>query len=393
MSPIFPHRFKTTVIWSLAFSFLLAGFQAIAEAKSYTVRVAILKDVKSFPLSVRGVYSIIDQNNQREITSRKRIDSIIIEAGEWGIRLGEEKIISRHLFIQPGWRSVIEINGRRFRGGISIIKQSSGLLTVVNAVDLEEYIKGVLYHEVSHRWPLEAIKAQAVAARTYALYRMSQNRSRDYDLTNDIYSQVYGGRNSERYRTSIAVERTRGMILIYDRKILPAYFHATCGGHTEDASELWDEDLRPLKGRSCPYCRHSPHYLWKKNFQLKEIQEKLNEAGYSLWLIKDIRVLDRNQSGRIKMIQITTRDNKSITLSGKKFRSIIGPNIIKSNNYEPIMKGYYMDLIGKGWGHGVGLCQWGANFMARQRFEYRDILEFYYPGAYIQNYETSKIPL
>ncbi len=108
-------------------------------------------------------------------------------------------------------------------------------------------------------------------------------------------------------------------------------------------------------------------------------------------LIKEIRVIDRNPSERIKTLELVTRDGKKATVSGKDFRQIIGPNVIKSNNYYVVMKGYYCDFIGKGWGHGVGMCQWGAQGMARQRFEYKDILEFYYPGIHITDFMSVKI--
>ena len=202
-------------------------------------------------------------------------------------------------------------------------------------------------------------------------------------MTSDIYSQVYGGRSSERYRTNVAVDRTKGLVMVFGGKILPAYYHATCAGFTEDVHELWSEDLPPLRGVPCPFCKDSPHYYWKKNFRLKDIQDKLNEKGYELGLIKEILVLERNKSGRIKALVVATRDEKKARISGKDFRNIIGPNIIKSNNYDMIMKGYYMDVIGKGWGHGVGLCQWGANFMSRKGYKYDEILKYYYPGIEI----------
>ncbi len=312
-----------------------------------------------------------------------------VRIGEQGIGVGLQSFFSPRLKFSPLKDATVYVNDRRLRGEVDIVKNGNGSLTVVNVLNLEDYIKGVLYHEVSHYWPLESIKAQAVAARTYALYQMGINKAKDYDVTNDIYSQVYGGRNSERYRTSVAVDRTRGLILFYKGKIVPAYYSATCAGFTEDANELWKEDLAPLKGVQCDYCVHSPHSRWKKNFRLKDIQDKLNENGFKLGLIKEISIVERNASGRIRTLKITTRDDKTATISGKDFRNIIGPNLIRSNNYEIEMKGYYMDLIGKGWGHGVGLCQWGAAEMSRKGFNFKEILSYYYPGAEIVGYETA----
>ena len=288
--------------------------------------------------------------------------------------------------IIPRRDASIYIDGRRYSGEIDIKRRSNDAIVAINIVDLERYIKGVLYHEVSHRWPIETLKAQAVAARTYALYRMQVNKDADYDVTSDIYSQVYGGKSSERYRTNIAVNRTKDLVMTYNGKILPAYYHATCGGMTENAGALWEHAIPPLRGVRCPFCRQSPHFQWKKNFRLKDIQDKLNARGYDIGLIKTIEVIERNPSGRITTLRITARDGKTITIAGKDFRDIIGPNIIKSNNYEVVMQGYYMDLLGKGWGHGVGMCQWGAYFMAQQRYRYDAILQYYYPGMAITDY-------
>jgi len=352
------------------------------------IRVAILKDVSSLTLAIKGKFDLVQVKTGRTERPRKVLNEAKVRPSVDGLMIGPEKFMVGQIKIIPQRDATIFVNNRRFRGEVNIIKNDQELFTVVNHVELEDYIKGVLYHEVSHRWSLETFKVQAIATRTYAFYRMKQGRTQDYDLTDDIYSQVYGGRSSERYRTNIAVNKTKGLILTYKGQILPAYFHATCGGATEDVSELWKEDLPPLKGVICTFCQDSPHYNWKKNFRLSDIQDKLNSKGYQLRLIKEISVVERNKSGRIRLLEIITRDGQKITVSGKDFRNIVGPNLLKSNNYEIIMKGYFMDLFGHGWGHGVGMCQWGVNAMARLRYKYDEILKYYYPGVEIGSYEA-----
>jgi stage II sporulation protein D len=273
---------------------------------------------------------------------------------------------------------------RRYREQVDVIRDAAGQFLVINEINLESYVKGVLYHEVPHYWPMSAIQAQAVATRTYAVYQLSVKKDKLYDLSSDIYSQVYGGRSAERHRTNIAADRTRGQILTYQGKVLPAYFHSTCGGQTENVAELWEHDLEPLKGVQCGFCTRSPHYRWKKNFQSKSVQDQLNVHGFKLGLIKEIAVDRRTRSGRVKTLKIIMRDGTSTTIPGVRFREIIGPNVLKSNYYDIDMKGYYFDVIGHGWGHGVGMCQWGAYQMSRQRYKYTGILEHYYPGASIK---------
>lgn len=359
------------------------------QMPSTTVRVAVLRDAKSLMLKVEGPYSIFDLLTNQKLSEGTALSSAEIFSAPDGIQFPQGLFRAQKLKVIPQRDASVYVNNRRFRGEVDLVKDEKGNLIAVNIVDLEQYVKGVLAHEISDRWPLEAIKAQAVAARTYALYIKETRKIALYDLTNDIYSQVYGGQESEKRRTNIATDQTRGLILTYNKKILPAYYHATCAGFTEDVTELWKQDIPPLKGRPCDFCKDSPHYFWKKNMRLKDIQDALNAKGYDFGLIKEIQVVERNKSQRIKVLKITTRDGKEITISGKDFRNIIGPNLIRSNNYVIEMKGYYVDFLGKGWGHGIGLCQWGANFMAAQGHSFDQILQYYYPGTQIVNYRSA----
>lgn len=364
------------------------GNLGAARETGYLIRAAVLRDAKEFDLSVRGKFKIVALPANQIISEKKYLNESRVSAFQKGIKIGRDEFSAGRVQIIPQKDSSLYVNARRLRGSIEIIKVGN-TLTAVNTLDVESYVKGVLYHEASHHWPLAALEAQAVAARSYALYQMEVNKDKDFDVTSDIYSQVYGGRSSERFRTNKAVDETKHLILTYKGRLFPAYYHATCAGRTEDVRELWKQDWLPLRGIRCEYCRISPHYYWKKNFRLKDIQDKLNQNGYGLGLIKEINVDERSASGRVKTLTVRARDGKEIKVSGKDFRNIIGPNVLKSSNFVVDMKGYYVDLIGKGWGHGVGLCQWGAYGMARRGFNFEQILEFYYPGTEIANYETA----
>lgn len=349
------------------------------------IRVAILKDSKGLTLSIRGKYEITDPKTNRELIAGRRLRKTEVVTTPNGIRIADHVYFVERLRILAKKDISLYKNGKelRYRGQIDIIRDKGNKLLVINTLGIEDYVKGVMYHEVPHHWPLTAIKAQAVATRTYALYQLSQKVDHKYDVTSDIYSQVYGGRSAERYRSNIAVNRTRGEILTYKGRIFPAYFHSTCGGKTENVKELWKHDLLPLSGVKCGFCTRAPYYRWKKNFQSKAIQDQLNANGFKLGLIKKIEVADRTKSGRVKTLKVNTRDGKSAAISAARFREIIGPNVIKSNYYDIDMKGYYFDVIGRGWGHGVGMCQWGVYQMSKKRYKYTSILEHYYPGTKI----------
>jgi stage II sporulation protein D len=356
----------------------------VVTAKARLIRVAVLREEDHFTMAVQGRYDIMDLNTGKKLDARVYLRPVLVSLQEGKTRVGDRVYDAARLAIAPRREALVSINDGHFRGDVIIINNKGANFTVVNSIDLERYIRGVLYHEVSDKWPLEAIMAQAVATRTYALYSMEKFAARDYDVTNDVYSQVYGGRGSERYRTNVAVRRTGGQVLVYQGKIFPAFFHANSGGVTEDASELWDIDIVPLKGGiKSPFSMNSPHYQWRRNFRLKDIQDKLNARGYEIGLIKDIQVLEYNKSGRVRKLKIISRDGKEHVIEGKIFRDVVGPNVLRSNKYDIEMKGWYVDFVGNGWGHGVGMCQWGAYGMALMHYNYRQILEFYYPSSEI----------
>ena len=370
---------------ALSLTFVLLSVFSLSEASARhdEIRVAVLKEAKDFDLSIRGKFQIFDPKTNIEWGRGRLMPKSKITAAANGIKIDQQIYPVPQIEIRCQKDAAISFKekSRRYRGRLDIVRDAQGALTVINTVDLENYVKGVLYHEVPRRWPLNAIKAQAVATRGYALYQKTTRKHQAYDVTSDIYSQVYGGRSAERYRNNIAADRTRGQVLAYNGELLPSYFHSTCGGRTEDAALLWKHDLPPLAGVVCGFCEHAPYSQWKKNFRSQDVQNLLNRNGFNLGLIKTIAVLERTPSGRAKTLQITTRDGYATIVSALKFRDLIGPNVLKSNMYDIEMKGYYFDVVGRGWGHGVGMCQWGAYFMARERYNYKSILTHYYPGA------------
>jgi stage II sporulation protein D len=225
---------------------------------------------------------------------------------------------------------------------------------------------------------MAALQAQAVASRTYALYRIEQAGDLPSDVSADVLSQVYGGRSAESWRTTRAVKRTRGRALVYHDQLVPAFFHASCGGHTENALFVWNLDSEVLRGTACPYCIDRPGYDWKRNFHTRMVQEQLNKEGYPIGPIKAIEVTRQSPSGRAVILRIRDNDNATLTMPAAEFRTVLGPDIVRSTRFEVVMQGYYFDLIGHGWGHGVGMCQQGACGMALAGKGMLEILEFYY---------------
>ncbi len=348
------------------------------QSSGISVRVLIVKESKGIDLMIRGDYMMADFESAEVFKEDRNLRETT---------LTPERVNSKGLTVLPGRRCRVYVNGRQFRGKIDFIKSADGKkLFAVNHVDLEDYLYGVLYHEVSHKWPFDVLKAQAIAARTYALYQKMTVKGKYYDLTSDIYSQVYGGKTSETWKIRRAVNLTRGKVLLCEGKIFPSYYHATCGGMTSDAYSIWNINVPALTGTKCGFCGFSPHYRWKKDMSFADIGKALRKEGYDIEPVS-IEILERDKTGRILKLSIKGK-RRETEMSGNRFRLIIGPNALRSAHFRCESEGSYITFIGRGWGHGVGMCQWGAYGMARKGWKVEDILRHYYPGAEIVAIET-----
>jgi stage II sporulation protein D len=357
-----------------------------------TVRVSIMDNKDSVYLSVKDLYKIYAINSDRVLMSGPRLATKVSGTKD-GLMIGAKELKMRGIKVKAEGKAKIYVGGRLFRGDVEIVRKDNGKLMLINYIGLDDYLYGVLYHEVSHRWPMEVLKAQAIAARTFALYQARQNKMQPYDLRSDIYSQVYGGSTSERWSTTMAVDATKNKVLIYNGDLLPAYYHATCAGSTEDSSNLWKIDIPPLEGVACTFCAQSPHLSWTKEIPLWSLEEKLRENGYNTGKVASVTILSRNKSGRVDKMEIRDNAGVSIVLTGKDFRQIIGPNELRSTKFDLSIKYGSLMIDGRGWGHGVGMCQWGAFGMASQGKKADEILKFYYPGAEIATIDTIRSKL
>jgi stage II sporulation protein D len=364
----------------LACGILSAQGEGLCAQPQY-IRVAVFENADSLNIKSSGTYEI-SCGKERKILARGRRLKTTALGHSAGILIQGKNLNCDKVFIRTRDPDTVIINGRTFRGDVELIKNDANKLNAVNFIEPEDYIKGISIREISHYWPPEAIKAAVIVFRTFALYKIEEGISRDFDVTSDIYSQVYSGQAAERYRINKIADQTKGEVLTYKGKILPAFYHATCAGHTEDASLVWNIDIAPLKGVVCDYCKDSPHFKWHYVAALKEPEEKLSSSGKRCAAIKDIVVLGRDASGRITDLKITG-SAQELKISAKDFRNIIGPNIIKSTNFNVSIAGPDAVFEGLGWGHGVGMCQWGSYFMAKKGYSAEEILRFYYPGAQI----------
>jgi len=365
---------------NLALTFAWSADFYYAQSAEQRIRVKIFHDAPVFIVVIKGDYTVREYNSDRILNYGKKLKAKV-GGYKGGIILAGRYLAANNIFIKPNSpEETIEINGRRFKGGLQVIKRDGVTLSIVNHLRLEDYVKGISVREISHYWPMETLKAEVVVFRTFALYRAEQFKNKEWDVSDDVFSQVYGGVEAERYRITEAVETTKGEILQYDGKVLPAFYHSTCGGATEDASVLWDIDLAPLKGVACGFCKDSPHFSWKTTVSKEKVRQLWEKNSQRIKMINEVVIAGRDKSGRVINLDIVT-DQKDIEIAAKDFRNIIGPDIIKSTNFK--ISASSLDLIfeGFGWGHGVGLCQWGAYFMGKFGSDYLKILDYYYPGS------------
>lgn len=345
-----------------------------------TIRVLI---AQSIPLIRIDSALPLDIENQNGIQAPPReAKSAAINIRNGNIILNGAPISGSEISIKPASGGFLTVNGTPYRGQVRISKGSKTGLDVLNILSLEAYLYGTVPKEMSPQWFPEALKAQAIAARTYALYQMSKSESRTFDVLATTASQVYGGMSAEAERTNRAVDDTKGLIMLYNGQLVLAYFHANSGGMTEDAARVWNAEIPYLKAVRDDYSLRAPGCAWKKTFALQEIRTALSRNGISVGPIDKITPELVSPTGRIMKIRITHGDNDSV-MSGNDFRLKIAPTVIKSTYMELSQQDREIMFDGKGYGHGVGMSQWGAYMMAKEGLSFRDILRHYYQGVEI----------
>jgi stage II sporulation protein D len=283
-------------------------------------------------------------------------------------------------------KSPIRVGGRTYRGTMLLIPDAGGL-RIVNEVPIEEYLYSVVASEVSPSWHLEALKAQAVAARTYAYYHVVHPRSPGkFDVFDDIRSQVYGGYTKEHARVREAVDGTRGQIITSGGRVVLAYFTSNNGGMAADAQCVFGTTLPYLKANADEYSTTQPLGKWTRKFSVASVQEALRRAGYDVSEIRGITPVRTCPSGRLVELMIEHTKGRLKLNTRAQFRRAINqyvqPLLQPENLPEILMNininGDSIEMSGGGWGHGVGLSQYGAKGMADKGIPYARILTSYY---------------
>jgi stage II sporulation protein D len=270
----------------------------------------------------------------------------------------------------------------RYAGSMSFHVRE-GKVLAVNTLPLERYLEGVVPCEMPDSFRPQALRAQTVAARTHALYMLLRSSERPYDVWSTTASQVYGGVISGGRQAAEAVKATRGRILVYNGAIALAFYHSHSGGVLEDDSAVWDVDMPYYRVQADPVSNSIKDMQWSCSLPLSELAMLLRSRGYPVRQVSGVAVSQRSASGRVLRVRMAT-DGGNIEMNSNPFRLLVGATKMKSTLCSIGISGKTILFRGRGYGHGVGMSQWGAEGMARKGAAYEAILRQYYPHTTVR---------
>lgn len=458
-------RLRTSLRRLIAPLVLILLLAVSADARP--ISVALSKNSPSLSVSSSSGITATDAGGHRHSLGTS---PVLRASGKGSVQAGSKVL---RLPVTLSAKNPLSFNGRRYRGSFRLLAAGGGV-TLVNVLDLEDYLRGVLKNEVSPAWPLEALKAQAIVSRTYALRSISMNNGKGgYDLGDSYLSQVYRGINAEDKRTDRAVSSTKGVVVLAGGSIALTPFHSDSGGATADVSTVWGSSIPYLKGVCETVPSASPNSTWEVRLSSAAVEAALRDADADVGTLRELRIGECDPFGRVNTL-VAVGSRGSRTLKSHSFRMAAGSKVIRSTaftihppkggtpsaapvpaakappsgrprqpatdvptsntpmsaaeeaqltalteqsvfNGEELMdmllhpekrKGYLVRALrtsrptapsapqpslssgtgeylfrGKGWGHGVGLSQWGAKALADQGWDHRKILAFYFPGT------------
>lgn len=391
--------------------FLLASGTARADSVPL-VRIGIVTQASEVELSATSAWQIgilhtgftptrVEPDVRWRLAARSGALEVWDELGRFRGARGDT------LFAYSDSGHALQVDGRPYRGEFLLWAGETGIV-VVNVVDLESYLRGVVPLEIGEQPAdrVEAAKAQAVAARSYTVAMLRRWAKRGFDLMATVEDQVYGGLDAEKPWSNTAVDATRGVIATFAERPIQAFYCSTCGGHTASPKEVWgSEDPGYLRGVRCKskrvedsFCSVSPRYIWTEDWDGAAFEGMLDASlpgQASDWdrerygSLRDIEIASRGPSKRVARL-ILHFDHGTVELGGDSVRWAL-----RTTKGQPLWSAMLVDarverergrvtrvgIRGRGYGHGIGLCQYGAMGMAASGYDYREILGLYYRGS------------
>lgn len=368
-----------------------------------SIRVLLDNNSTELIISVNDEILISDESKRLAIVKSGNRLVFSEKSGKLNLNIGDANLSSQKFYLTPtAENETVKVNGKQYRGRI-VVSIFDFEIKVVNQIGLEDYVKGVMTKEMpvgKGNENYDALKAFSICIRTYAFNRLNENKN-FFDIYPDTRDQVYGGVDGETEYTNKIVNETKGQLLFYENKPTIMFYHSTCGGHTEDVSNVFSqkniEYLGGVVDGDEPYCKISPRFEWNENYSELTFIERLYNAKLidsKNYKLSNLKIKSLFSSGRINELEITLNNfsgnERTISISGNRIRSIIkssdGKSILRSTLFNINLDDNKNIVIkGKGNGHGVGLCQWGAIGQSKKGIGYEEILYHYFPRTTIKN--------
>lgn len=357
--------------------------EKIVLAPSPELRLLFQKDLSEMKLKFpSGSMEIWLSGASRPIQWKKQSGTFFVAREASKFRFGGYKESLDWVHLKPTDGKFV-FGTAEYEGSLWLYPKSETSFDVVLILEMEKYIAKVIDREMSSHWPLESLKAQAIAARSFAYYHLHKNHDKMYHLLIGPQSQALT-KSQASHQALKATDATHGMVLKQNGHLFLAYYHSTCGGQTRASRQ----GVFEYKSVECQYCRNSPHYHWSVNIKRSDIENMFStymEKGSKLIHAKTIV----EESGHVEKVVFTPDQGKAIQIDALDLRRhlnrFLGQEIMKSLRFDLHFNQGQLKILGRGWGyHGLGMCQYGARGLAEHFWTCRSILEFYYPGTNIE---------
>ena len=360
--------------------FLILWLAVLPAQAALQLRVALEEGSSQIQVGT-STAAVVKDGNGTAIAQIGAMQGVRAVSQNNSINLGRRS--GSQFWIEPTENGLVWVDDAWYRGSVRLVSTPQGMIAV-NYVDLEEYLYSVVGSEMPTNWPLESLKAQAVAARSYALHKRSKVANTVYDLGNTTTWQVYKGVRGETTSTQAAVQQTASQVLTYQGSIIEAVFHSSSGGHTENVEDVWSQPLPYLRGVA-DYDQQAPVFAWTETISASEMRNRIPGVGN----IISMTPIATTPHGRVRQLKIVG-DAGQTTLTGEQFRTALD---LRSSLFAVVPQGSAPGsrgkstlpntfvIQGRGFGHGLGLSQWGAYGLARQGYNYQQILGHYYRNA------------
>jgi stage II sporulation protein D len=378
------NRLKPSYLWAV-FWLLLA-----APASAMDIRVGLSQGASTVTVGSSSTAEILDGTGKviGQLPALQGFDAAAVSSG---VSLNGKK--AWQLILKPKEKGFTYVGdrssaagGRWYRGEVKLVGSGDGL-TVVNELNLEDYVASVIGKEMYPTWPIEALKAQAVAARSYAIYQQQHPKFRRFDVLSTTTSQVYAGLEGEANTTQAATQATAGQVLTYQGKVIESVFHSASGGHTENSEDIWIRSVPYLRGVP-DFDQSAPVFQWNLMLTAAQLRQRIPGIGD----IISIMPTQTTPTGRVKTAKIQG-SRGSVLMKGSDVRRALG---LKSTRFtvkpefgpvagSKVSRPIGFQIEGQGSGHGLGMSQWGAYGLALQGKPYQDILMYYFEGVSLKS--------